>query len=151
MESVVLRDLWGPDLHKGFFETLAALRKIELTPERASEILRRRLAAGIRTIVAVLGDRIVGTASYIVEEKFYGKVSHVEDVAVHPQFMGHGIGQSMIREVIARSKDAVRMGSINMPFWLPHPEKVLNRSCGGRVGSWVARPAKAFTKSPALG
>ena len=28
MESVVLRDLWGPDLHKGFFETLAALRKL---------------------------------------------------------------------------------------------------------------------------
>ena len=106
MESVMLRDLWGPDLNKGFFETLAALRKVDLTPERASEILRRRLAAGIRTIVAVLGDRIVGTASYIVEEKFYGKVSHVEDVAVHPQFKGQGIGQRMIEEVIARSKAA---------------------------------------------
>ena len=106
MESVVLRDLWGPDLNKGFFETLAALRKIELTPERAAEILRRRLAAGIRTVVAVLGDRIVGTASYILEEKFYGKVSHVEDIAVHPQFKGQGIGQKLIEEVITRSKDA---------------------------------------------
>ena len=104
MESVVLRDLWGPDLHKGFFETLAALRKIELTPEKAAEILRRRLAMGIRTIVAVIGDRIVGTASYIIEEKFYGRVSHIEDVAVHPQFMGHGIGQRMIQELIDRSK-----------------------------------------------
>ncbi len=106
MESVVLRDLWGPDLNKGFFETLAALRKIELTPERAAEILRRRLAAGIRTVVAVLGDRVVGTASYILEEKFYGKVSHVEDVAVHPQFKGQGIGQKLVEEVITRSKDA---------------------------------------------
>ena len=106
MESVVLRDLWGPDLHKGFFETLAALRKIELTPEKAAEILRRRLAMGLRTIVAVVGDRIVGTASYIVEEKFYGKVSHVEDVAVHSQFKGQRIGQRMIEEIITRSKDA---------------------------------------------
>ena len=106
MESVILRDLWGPDLHGGFFETLAALREIELTPERAAEILRRRLAMGFRTIVAVVGDRVVGTASYFVEEKFYGRVSHVEDVAVHSQFMGHGIGQSLIKEVIARSQVA---------------------------------------------
>ena len=106
MEAVVLRDLWGPDLHRGFFETLAALRKVDLTHEQAAEILRRRLAAGIRTIVAVIGDRIVGTAAYIVEEKFYGKVSHIEDVAVHPQFMGYGIGRQLMKEIIARSKQA---------------------------------------------
>ena len=104
MESVILRDLWGPDLHKGFFETIAALRKIDLTPEKAAEILRRRLAMGTRTIVAVIGDRIVGTASYLLEEKFYGKVAHVEDVAVNPQFKGLGIGQRLIEELIARAR-----------------------------------------------
>ena len=104
MESVVLRDLWGPDLAKGFFETLAALRKVDLTPERAAEILRRRLAMGFRTVVAVVGDRVVGTVSYLVEEKFYGRACHVEDVAVHPQFKGQGIGQQLIAEVIARSR-----------------------------------------------
>ena len=104
MESVVLRDLWGPDLHQGFFETLAALREVDLTPEQAAEILRRRLAMGTRTVVAVIGDRIVGTASYLLEEKFYGKVSHIEDVAVNPQFKGLGIGQSLIEELIARSR-----------------------------------------------
>ncbi|HET6422499.1 MAG TPA: GNAT family N-acetyltransferase, partial [Planctomycetaceae bacterium] len=71
--------------------------------EEAMEIFRSRLRFGVATFVAVAGERIIGTASLLLETKFIhngGRVGHVEDVAVDPNYQGQGIGQALIHHLI---------------------------------------------------
>jgi glucosamine-phosphate N-acetyltransferase len=100
-------ELNGPDLTRGFLETLSSLADVNLTPAEAVKILRNRLRAGIATYVARVEGRVVGTASLLVEDKFIhsgGRVGHIEDVAVHPDFKKQGIGAALVRHAIAQAR-----------------------------------------------
>jgi glucosamine-phosphate N-acetyltransferase len=105
--NLVLRELNGHDLSSGFLEALAGLAEVGLTPAQAGEVLRNRLRAGIRTYVARVGERVAGTASLLVEQKFIhggGRVGHIEDVAVHPDFRHHGIGSALVRHATEEAR-----------------------------------------------
>ncbi len=94
-----IREMTGPDLGRGFLESLSALADVDLTFEEAAEVFRARLRSGVRTYVAVIDGRVVGTTSLLVEPKFIhrgGKVGHVEDVAVHADYRGHGVGRALV-------------------------------------------------------
>src|SRR5580700_3686865 len=100
---MLIRALQPSDFSNGFLETLGNLSPVDLTPEEASEIWDRRSAAGIRTVVAEVDARVVGTASLIVEQKFIhhgGLVGHIEDVAVHPDFGRRGIGKAVVEHLM---------------------------------------------------
>jgi glucosamine-phosphate N-acetyltransferase len=104
---IQIREMTGPDLGRGFLEALSALAEVGLSADAAAEVLRARLRAGVRTYVAVDGERVVGTASLLVEPKFIhkgGKVGHVEDVAVHPDFRQHGVGGELARHVTEQAR-----------------------------------------------
>ena len=108
LTKISIGDLNGHDISNGFLETLASLAPVDLTPEEASTILRQRLRAGIHTFVARLGGKVVGTAALLLEDKFIhggGRVAHVEDVAVHPDFKKQGIGAALVRHLIDRARD----------------------------------------------
>lgn len=105
--EVLIRELTGIDLHKGFLETLASLADVDLQPEDAVGIFRNRLKAGVRTFVAEAQGRIVGTTTLLVEEKFIhagGRVGHIEDVAVHREFRKQGIGNALVQYAVEESK-----------------------------------------------
>lgn len=100
--SVTHRELAEADLVNGFLETLAGLAPVDLTLEQARAVLRTRLRAGIRTYVAVDGDRVVGTASLLIEPKFIhggGICGHIEEVVVHPDHKKRDIGSALVRYV----------------------------------------------------
>ena len=95
----VLRPLEQGDFTRGFLETLENLVPVNLTPEEAIHIWRGRNAAGVRTVVAVEGDQVIGTATLILEHKFLhrgGTIGHIEDVAVHPEHEGKGVGRAVV-------------------------------------------------------
>jgi glucosamine-phosphate N-acetyltransferase len=95
------------DLQHGFLEALAGLAPVELSPAQARKVLRRRSHSGIRTYVARLDGRVIGTASLILEQKLIhggGWAGHIEDVAVHPEFRGHGIGSALVRHATAEAR-----------------------------------------------
>lgn len=105
--NIAIRYLEEGDFKKGFLETLAHLATVNLTPEEAIHIWRGRNAAGVRTVVAVADDAVIGTASLILEHKFLhrgGTIGHIEDVAVRPGFEGKGIGSAVVRELIEMAK-----------------------------------------------
>ena len=105
--QILIREMTGPDLSRGFLESLAALAEVNLSVEAAAEVLRSRLRAGVRTYVAVVGERVVGTASLLVEPKFLhrgGKVGHIEDVAVHPECGQHGVGSALVRHATEQAR-----------------------------------------------
>jgi glucosamine-phosphate N-acetyltransferase len=103
----VIREIIGPDLAHGFLESLAALAEVNLTFEEAAEVLRARMRAGIRTYVAYVGDRVVGTASLVIEQKFIhkgGKIGHIEDVAVHPNSRQLRVGSALVRHATQQAR-----------------------------------------------
>jgi glucosamine-phosphate N-acetyltransferase len=102
--SFELRPLEQADFHRGFLDCLAHLAPVDLTPDEAIRIWRGRNAAGVRTVVAA--DRegnVLGTASLILEHKFIhkgGTIGHIEDVAVHPNHEGKGVGSAVVRALV---------------------------------------------------
>ena len=107
--SFVLRPLQQGDFTLGFLETLGNLVPVNLTPEEAIHIWRGRNAAGVRTVVAVEGEHVIGTASLILEHKFIhrgGTIGHIEDVAVHPAHGGKGVGSAVVRSLVELARDS---------------------------------------------
>jgi glucosamine-phosphate N-acetyltransferase len=107
--DLVIRELTGPDLSKDFLDTLAGLAEVNLSIEEAMKVFQRRLRTGVRTFVALNHERVVGTLSLFIEQKFIhqaGKVAHIEDVAVHRDFQQHGIGSKLLRHAIAEAGEA---------------------------------------------
>ena len=103
----VIREMTGPDLAHGFLESLTALAEVNLSFEEAAEVLRARLRSGVRTYVAIVGDHVVGAASLIVEQKFIhkgGKVGHIEDVAVDPDYRHLKVGSALVRHATEQAR-----------------------------------------------
>lgn len=100
---LTIRLMYATDLQQGFLATLAALKPCQLTEEEAIEVFRKRMRQKIQTYVALMEERIVGTASLIIEPKFInngGVVGHIEDVAVHQAYQQHGVGAQLIEFVL---------------------------------------------------
>lgn len=99
-----IRPMFATDLRRGFLAALAALKPCDLTEDQAIAVFRQRMKQKIQTYVALVEDRIVGTASLIIEPKFIhsgGVVGHIEDVAVHPDAQHLGIGGLLVDHLLA--------------------------------------------------
>jgi glucosamine-phosphate N-acetyltransferase len=104
---VRITDLNASDLSRGFLETLSNLSRVELSPEQTQPILEARRQSGVRTFVARIDERVVGTASLIIERKFIhggSSVGHIEDVAVHRDHEKKGIGAALVRHAVAEAR-----------------------------------------------
>jgi glucosamine-phosphate N-acetyltransferase len=106
--SIQLRELEINDFHLGFLETMEHMSDVGLSVDEAIVVWRVRCMAGVRTIVAVVDGRVVGSASLILEQKYIhrgGMIGHIEDVAVHPDFNGKGIGTRLIQHLTKLATD----------------------------------------------
>ncbi|CAG9577425.1 putative glucose 6-phosphate N-acetyltransferase [Leishmania major strain Friedlin] len=114
--SIIIRDLETCDLGE-VLELLSHLTSAPaLSQEELEQLHARRVLAGVRTRVAVSSttQKILGTASLIVEPKFTrgGKcVGHVEDVVTHPDCRGQGIGRELLSSLVevARASDCYKV------------------------------------------
>lgn len=106
---LTIRLMDATDLRRGFLAALSALKPAELTDEQAVEIFRQRMRSRVRTYVAVIDDRIAGTASLLLEPKFIhqgGVVGHIEDVAVHVAYQHHGVGAALVQYLLDVCRNA---------------------------------------------
>lgn len=124
--AIRIRPLFGSDFNNGFLEVLSALAEVNLSVNEAGEVLRERLRTGMQTFVALVGDKVVGTASLLLEKKFIhsgGYIGHIEDVAVHAEFQGHGIGKALIQRIQQEARKAgcykviLNCKEHNVPFY----------------------------------
>ena len=113
-EEFTIRELEAGDWNKGFFETLKVLRNPSdqspykiLEEKQFAEVVQNIKESGyIHKILVVEhtkapsdAHKIVGTGAVFIEPKFIhsgGKVAHIEDVAVHPDFQGKHIGTKIV-------------------------------------------------------
>jgi glucosamine-phosphate N-acetyltransferase len=71
--------------------------------------MAERANRGIRTLVAIEQERIIGTISVLMEPKFSGGgriCCHIEDVAVHPEHQDGGVGTVLVERAIELAKSA---------------------------------------------
>lgn len=124
--DIRIRPLFGSDLTNGFLEVLSALSEVNLNVNDAGEVLRERLRTGIQTFVALIGDKVVGTAALLMEKKFIhggSHVGHIEDVAVHADFQGLGIGKALMARLQEEARKAgcykviLNCKESNIPFY----------------------------------
>lgn len=102
-DDIVIRPMYATDIQRGFLAAIAALKPCELTDEEAVEVFRKRMRQKIMTYVAIKEDRVIGTATLLIEPKFIhsgGVVGHIEDVAVHQAFQHHGLGGRLVKHLL---------------------------------------------------
>jgi glucosamine-phosphate N-acetyltransferase len=100
--SLTITRLTAETLTPHFLTTLAALSEPNLSVAEALPLLAERDEQGTITFIALRNDVVVGTVSLFVEVKFLhagGLVGHIEDLAVHPDAQGQGIGRALMEHV----------------------------------------------------
>lgn len=105
--EMTIRPMYATDLQRGFLAALASLKPCDLSEEQAIDVFRKRMRQKIQTYVALMENRIVGTASLIIEPKFIntgGVVGHIEDVAVHQAYQHHGVGGKLVQHLLEVSR-----------------------------------------------
>src|SRR5688500_8166996 len=86
--------------YKQFLPVIQEFRPTHLTYEQFKAVFLHRHFHGNHTFVAVVNDRIVGSASVVLEEKFIhdgGIVGHIEDVIVCKDYRHQGIGEELVK------------------------------------------------------
>jgi len=110
MDDITIRKIRESDLSNGFLESLDNLKTASnLSNEKARAILKKITANPNNVIfVAVLDNKVVGSVSMIIEQKFIhggGLVGHIEDVVVSKEHEGKGIGFKIMQAALEYAKN----------------------------------------------
>ena len=115
MTSVSIRLLDPKDFHRGFLQILDQLAPVDdFTEESFLKHYDEMVNQNKKVFVAEVDGNIVGTATLVLERKFFFKGSyfgHVEDVVVDEKCRGRGIGMALMKhlELVAREHNCARM------------------------------------------
>ena len=110
MSGIIIRKIKEGDLNMGFLESLDSLKTASnLSNEKAKEILKKITDNPNNVIfVAVLDNKVVGSTTLIIEQKFIhdgGLVGHIEDVVVSKEHEGRGIGFKIMQAALEYAKN----------------------------------------------
>jgi glucosamine-phosphate N-acetyltransferase len=99
---VVIREIEERDIDKGFLDVLNNLVPPDIEDkEYAKSILQKIKSNSLHKIFVAeddINDKIIGTATLLIEPKFINKgmkVGYIEDVAVSKDYEGIGIGSEL--------------------------------------------------------
>lgn len=111
MPEILIRNLVESDLFEGFLDSLSSLRSTRnLEHEKAVKIFQSIRSNPNHIIaVAILREKVVGSATLLIEPKFIhdgGLVGHIEDVVVNEKYQKNGIGKKLVKYLLeyARTK-----------------------------------------------
>ena len=109
MSEIIIREIEEEDLDRGFLEVLDNLRKAsDLEIPKAEEVLKKIRQNPDHVIhVAIDGNKVVGTTTLFIEQKFIhrgGLVGHIEDVVVRKDYEGTGIGIKLVLSLLEYAK-----------------------------------------------
>ena len=110
--TFIVRTLTCGDVGRPYYELLGQLTKID--PERMDPGRTRIFIEGlgpnhqIFVVEHCESGRVVGSGTLLVEEKLirnYGKVGHIEDIVIHTDYRGYGLGKILIDHLTSMGKN----------------------------------------------
>ncbi len=107
---ISIREIEYSDIDRGFLEVLDNLFSPNMDNEYAKNILKHIKSNQSHKIFVAIddtNDRIVGTTTLIVEQKFINKgmkVGYIEDVSIRKGYEGKGIGRQIVSYTINNAK-----------------------------------------------
>ena len=109
MNNIIIKELQKEDLWKGFLTTLDSLRQTSNIERNTAEKIYDKIEDNPDhiIIVALIDEKVVGTATLLLEFKFIhsgGIVGHIEDVVVDKKYQGQKIGEKIIRNLLEVAK-----------------------------------------------
>jgi len=109
MNNIIIKELQKEDLWKGFLTTLDSLRQTSSIEKNNAEKIYDKIEDNPDhiIIVALIDEKVVGTATLLLEFKFIhngGIVGHIEDVVVDKNYQGQKIGEKIIRYLLEVAK-----------------------------------------------
>ncbi len=109
MNNITIRHIQKDDLWNGFLTTLDSLRQSSNISKDKAEKIFDRIKENSNHIIAIalLDERVIGSATLIIEPKFIhdgGMVGHIEDVVVDKKHQGKKIGEQIIKYLLEESK-----------------------------------------------
>lgn len=102
---MLIRELFESD-YLDFYECLEELSSVTIDVDEFNTFFDKRRTFCI-TFVAIINDKVVGTASLLIEPKFsnnYKFCGHLEDVAVNKDYQGFGVAKALIEHIINHCK-----------------------------------------------
>lgn len=106
--EIVKANAW--DVESGLMECLNALTGEEMSADEVVSSLSRINSYKDRMVFAARTDgRCVGTATLVVDPHIIhggGLSARVEDVAVHPDYQGKGIGAKIVSKMTSIARDS---------------------------------------------
>jgi len=122
----MIREIQQSDLNDAYFNLLCQLSG-ELKSYNVYNIWKAYLNGSSKTYVYVVNEKVVGSASIIIEDKFLhcgSRVGHVEDVVVDQGSRTKGVGRQLIEacldfaEVCGCYKTILDCSLDNVPFYI---------------------------------
>ena len=109
MNNIIIKELQKEDLWNGFLTTLDSLRQTSNIEKNTAEKIYDKIEDNPDhiIIVALIDEKVVGTATLLLEFKFIhngGIVGHIEDVVVDKNYQGQKIGEKIIRYLLEVAK-----------------------------------------------
>jgi glucosamine-phosphate N-acetyltransferase len=105
-----IREIEYDDIDKGFLEVLDNLLSPNIDHKQAKDILKEIKSNPLHKIFIAKDDttdKIVGTATLLVEPKFINKgmkVGYIEDVSVKKEYEGTGIGRQIVEHATKEAR-----------------------------------------------
>ena len=93
-------------IDQSFIETISSFKPFNLSVDEA-KILFQSLPENITVFVIKHWNKIIASGTVIIEQKFIhngGKVAHIEDVIVHPNYRGSGAGKLLVEKLLEEAK-----------------------------------------------
>lgn len=135
--SLQLRQLKPDDHARGFFDVLSELTNAAPVPQATfTERYWQQRKVGQYCVVVIVdsqADRVIGTATLLVEQKFLrgcGSVGHIEDVVVSKAYRGRKLGQLLLREL---TDLAFQVGCYKVILDCDADKAGFYQSCGFRI------------------
>lgn len=100
-DQVKIRELIIEDFNKGYLNLFNQLNGVNLN-YNSSEFEKRYQdikTQGSKVFVAIHNDEIIGTAKVFIENKFWDKAAHIEDVVVDSKFRHLGICKLLVSTI----------------------------------------------------